>query len=136
IDAGAPGPGSGSAPASRGTVISESAPRPKIPEIKPTAPGAAAVSSLAFHPDGTLIAAGRYQDVELIDAVKRTIIGRLSGHAEQVRALAFSPDGKIIAAGGGNPAQFGEVKIWSVVDRKERLSIRGHRDNIFALAFS
>jgi tricorn protease-like protein len=136
IDAGAPGPGAKLAPASKGNVSYEAAPRPKIPEIKPTSPVAAAVSSLAFHPDGTLIAVGRYQDVELIDAVKRTIIGRLTGHAEQVRALAFSPDGKMIAAGGGNPAQFGEVKIWSVVDGKERLSIRGHRDNIFALAFS
>src|SRR5262245_52400434 len=136
IDAGAAGPSAASAQPLKGMADSDTAPKHKIPQIKPTSPVKAAVSSLAFHPEGTIIALGRYQEVELIDSVKRTILGRLSGHAEQVRALAFSPDGKLLAAGGGDPAQFGEVKIWSVTDRKALRSIRGHRDNVFAVAFS
>ncbi|MGH9768708.1 MAG: c-type cytochrome domain-containing protein, partial [Blastocatellia bacterium] len=136
IDAGAPGPSAAS-----GRPIGEPsdpshALKARIPEIKPSSPVKAAVGSLAFHPGGRMIAVGRYLEVELTDPTKRSIIGKLSGHAEQIRALAFSPDGSRLAAGGGSPAQFGEVKIWSVADRKEIFSIRGHRDNIFGVAFS
>src|SRR5262245_51611563 len=88
VDAGAPGPSAASAQAFKGPANSDGAPKPKVPEIRPTAPVNAAVSSLAFHPDGTIIAIGRYQEVELIDSVKRTVLGRLPGHADQVRALA------------------------------------------------
>lgn len=108
----------------------------KVPEIKPTVPVHAAVSSLAFPPDGSLLALGGYQEVEFLTPGDGQSRGKLGGHAGQVRALAFSPDGKLLAAAGGNPAQFGEVKIWSVGERKELRSIRGHRDNIFAVAFS
>ncbi|MGE3437640.1 MAG: c-type cytochrome domain-containing protein [Blastocatellales bacterium] len=140
IDAGAPGPGAASVQPANEASIAAPASKIKIPEIKPTSPVKAAAGSLAFHPDGhpgvMMVAVGRYQEVELTDATKGALIGKLAGHADQVRALAFSPDGKRLAAAGGNPAQFGEVKIWSVAERKEILSIRGHRDNIFDVAFS
>jgi len=134
IDAGAPGP-SGPAMKEEPKRVEETS-KPNIPEIKPTVPVHAAVSSLAFRPDGTLIAIGSYQEVELIGYPGGGAEVKLIGHANQVRALAFSPDGKRLAAAGGNPAQFGEVKIWSVADRQELRTIRGHRDNIFAVAFS
>jgi len=136
IDAGAPGPNATSAQPANETSSLNLAPKTGIPAIKPVSPVKAAAGSLAFHPGGRMVAVGRYREVELIDATKRSIIGNFAGHAEQVRALAFSPDGKLLAAAGGDPAQFGEVKIWSVAERKETLSIRGHRDNIFAVAFS
>lgn len=136
IDAGAPGPNAAAAKTANETSVATPASKIKIPEIKPVSPVKAAVGSLAFHPGGTMVAVGGYQEVELTDAAKRSLIGKLAGHADQVRALAFSPDGKWLAAAGGAPAQFGEIKIWSVAERKDTLSIRGHRDNIFAVAFS
>jgi len=136
IDAGAPGPtGIPAQPANEPSNLNLPS-KSNIPAIKPVSPVKAAVGSLAFHPGGIMVAVGRYQEVELVDATKKSIIGKLAGHAEQIRALAFSPDGKLLAAAGGNPAQFGEIKIWSIADRREALSIRGHRDNIFAVAFS
>ncbi len=132
IDAGARGPQAAMAKAEPAPLKSGS----NIPDIKPTAPVKAAISALAFQPAGSIIALGRYQEVELIDSKNGESIARLPGHSSQVRAVAFSNDGKLLAAAGGNPGQFGEIKIWSVVDRKELRSIRGHRDNIFAAAFS
>lgn len=104
-----------------------------IPDLKPTVPVKAAISSLAMH--GAMIAVGSYQQIELLNSEGK-LLNKLSGASNQVRALAFSPDGKLLAAAGGNPAQFGEVNIYNVTDGKEIASIRGHRDNIFSIAFS
>lgn len=133
IDAGARGT-DGSAPTAAPPAASTTA--ADIPTIKPTVPVNAAISALAFQNDGMAIALGRYQTVELINAQTGAPLVKLSGHANQVRAVAFSPDGKLLAAAGGNPGQFGEIKIWDVAARKELRAWRGHRDNIFALAFS
>jgi mono/diheme cytochrome c family protein len=132
IDAGAKGPSGAAMPK-----VEEAKPEAnaRLPEIKPIVPAKAAISSLAFIPDGSLLAIGRYKVVELTGADGKSI-ARLEGHANQVRGLSFSPDGKLLAASGGNPGQFGEIKLWSVDKRREVLSIRGHLDNIFAVAFS
>ena len=107
-----------------------------LPDIKPSVPVKAAISSLAFSPNGKMIALGSYKEVELLSANDHKSINKIAGAANQVRGIAFSPDGKLLAAAGGNPSQFGEVKIFSVSDGKEVANMRGHRDNIFALAFS
>lgn len=133
IDAGASGPASeviANPPAAEMTGS-----KPKIPDLKPLTPVRAAVSSLAFSGDGQRLALGGYREVELFDAAMKST-AKLAGCAGQVRALAFSPDGRWLAAAGGKPAQFGEVKIFSVADGKEVASLHGHRDNIFAVAFS
>jgi WD40 repeat protein len=136
IDAGAPRLASASGATAAETNNPGAPGKVKLPEIKPTAPVKSAISSLAFQPGGSILALGRYREVELVDGAKRSPAGKLTGHANQVRAVAFSPDGKLIAAAGGDPARFGEIKIWSVAERKELRSMRGHRDNIFAVAFS
>jgi mono/diheme cytochrome c family protein len=132
IDAGAKGPGGAAMPAAAALNTESNA---RLPEIKPAGDAKAAISSLAFLPNSGVLAIGRYEVVELTGAGGKTI-ARLDGHVNQVRGLAFSPDGKLLAASGGNPGQFGEIKLWSVDEKKEVLSIRGHGDNIFAVAFS
>ncbi len=134
IDAGAVGDGGMGRAGEREK--SESTSKANIPDIKPTAPVKAAISSLAFSPNGALLALGGYKEVELRNASDGKVTSKFTGAANQVRAVAFSPDGKLLAAAGGNPSQFGEVKLYNVSDGKEVISMRGHRDNIFALAFS
>jgi WD40 repeat protein len=107
-----------------------------IPDIKPKVSVKAAVSSLAFAKDNSLIAVGGYTEVELLSARDGKSVGKLTGHSNQIRSLAFSPNNKLLAAAGGNPSQFGEVKIWDVAQRRELHTIRGHRDNIFSVAFN
>lgn len=112
---------------------------PEIPKIKP-APLPAQIGSIAFSPDGSLIAAGSYGEVTLFDAASRRLLGKMSGLTEAVRSLAFSPDGEYVAAGAGRPAQEGEIKIWQTGPefwmRPAAQSFKAHRDSVYALAFS
>ena len=94
------------------------------------------VTSLAFSPDGKLLAVGKLHVVELLDAATGDVLRTLEGHAESVRALAFSPDGTSLAAAGGEPAVNGEVKVWNVSDGALLTTITGHADAIYGLAFS
>lgn len=135
IDAGAPGPTEISDKEVHTPAINRDA-TSAIPNIKPSVPVKSAISALSFAEDGSLLAVGRYQEVELLNLGNGQFTGKLAGEASQVRALAFSPDGKLLAAAGGNPGQFGEIKLWDVAGRNELRVIRGHRDNIFAVAFS
>jgi len=110
--------------------------KPAIPEIKPKKAVKPQIGALAYRPDGKLLAAGTYKEVQLLAPPGNTVVATLGGHAEAIRALAFSPDGKQLAVAGGLPGRSGEVKIWDVEARKELRSIAGHTDCIYAVAFS
>jgi WD40 repeat protein len=109
---------------------------PTIPAVKPTAPVKPQIFSLAYSPDGRIIALGGFKEVTLLDASTRKQIGVLSGHAEVVRTVAFSKDGKRLAAGGGVAARKGEVKIWDIAAKTVISTIEGHDDTIYSVAFS
>jgi WD40 repeat protein len=128
IDAGAKGPAPGEVPAPAPTLT--------IPDIKPLVPVVSPVGSIAYSPDGKLLAVGGYKEVRLIDAARGKVLARLSGHADLVRSLAFSPDGKWLAAAGGLPARSGEIKIWDVETHELLRTIAGHKDCIYSVAAS
>lgn len=127
IDAGAKPPASGEVISKKG---------PAIPDIRPKVPVKAEIGSLAWRPDGKMLALGAYREVRLVEPQNKQVITTLGGHAQEVRAVAFSPDGKLLAAAGGLPARGGEVKIWDVEKRAELRTIHGHGDCIYSVAFS
>jgi WD40 repeat protein len=112
------------------------APKPVIPDIKPQGPVVSPVLSLAYSPDGKLIASGGYKEVRLIEPSTGKVLADLSGHADYVRSIAFSPDGKWLAAGGGPCQVSGEIKLWDVQLHKLLRSMTGHSDCIYSVAFS
>ena len=128
IEAGAPGPEAEDAP-----VRAEIG---QLPSIEPAVPVKPQIFSVAYHPEGRLIAAGRHGGVALTDAVTRQTVAFLDGLADIARAVAFSPGGQFLAAGGGYAQQVGVVKVWRALDRRELITIKGHVDTIQALAFS
>ncbi len=128
IEAGAPGPKPGETPLG--------VERGRLPNIEPAVAVQSQIFSVAYHPDGRLLAAGRHGGVALTDAVTGRTVAFLDGLADIARAVAFSSDGRLLAAGGGHAQQGGEIKIWGVADRREVITIEGHSDTIQALAFS
>lgn len=122
-----------------GASLTAATPRAVIPDIKPSVSVVSPVGSIAFSPDGQLLAVGGYKDVRLLDAASGKVVATLSGHADVVRALAFTPDGTKLAAAGGLPARSGEIKIWDLgAGAPYRLleTMTGHKDCIYSVAIS
>ncbi|MDE2927861.1 MAG: hypothetical protein OXT71_15810 [Acidobacteriota bacterium] len=107
----------------------------RLPDIRPTETVRPEVASLAFHPQGTMVAAGSYEEIRLLRP-GGGVDARLTGLAETVRSVAFSRDGSRLASGAGMPSRFGEIKIWDPATRQLVRSWEGHTDCIYSVAFS
>ncbi|HZT81178.1 MAG TPA: c-type cytochrome domain-containing protein [Gemmataceae bacterium] len=95
------------------------------------------VESMAYSPDGKLIASGSFGEVILWDAQTGMVRQKLTGFADRVVALSFSPDGKLLATGGGAPTEDGEIKVFEAATGKPVADIKnGHSDTVFGVCFS
>lgn len=69
------------------------------------------VRTLAFSPDGALLASGGSDSVVRISEAGRPRVLRiLSGHVGRVQSLCFSPDSRLLASGGADKT----VRLWDV----------------------
>jgi WD40 repeat protein len=90
------------------------------------------VSSVAFSPDGKMIASGSWdKTIKLWDAQTGDLKRTLMGHTEDVQSVAFSPDGKIIASGSRDKT----VKLWDVKSGELKQTL-DNLDGVRAVAFS
>lgn len=94
------------------------------------------ITSLAFSPDGSLLAVTGYHEVLLYAADGSKLVARLVGLSERVQAVAFSPDGKLLATAGGDPGRFGEIQIWDVEKRKLKLSVPVTYDTVYGVSWA
>jgi len=118
------------------------------------------IRSIAFSPDGTLLAAacgspGKAGSVHLWDTAAHTKLRKLDAFTKPVLSLAFSPDGATLATGTAqyvlplysyNPlarlfwiepgAQTAEVQLWDVSTGHQRTILPGETSGILCLAFS
>src|SRR5262249_46527376 len=87
-------------------------PAPGAP-AEPTPPATsvrhtAAVSSVAFSPNGKFLATGGEDHVVKVwNVATRKLVWTLAGHKNQVFALAFSPDGEMLASVSSNNREIG-----------------------------
>jgi WD40 repeat protein/mono/diheme cytochrome c family protein len=102
----------------------------------PVYTAAPVVTSVAFSPDGELLAVTGYHEVLLWKADGSKLVGRLVGMSERVQAVAFSPDGKSLAAAAGAPGRFGEIQVWDVEKLKLKLSVPVTFDTVYGVSWS
>lgn len=122
----------------------------EVAELSKTKYGCDSVYSVAFSPDGQLIAMGLERrespTVKLWDVASQQELGLLKRRTTEddtfsVTSLAFSPDGKFLAAGTMTYSAYTArddnlymLTIWDVVSRQEVATIR--TDTVFWLNFS
>jgi mono/diheme cytochrome c family protein len=94
------------------------------------------VPSIAYSPDGSLLAVAGYHEVLLHKGDGTGLVARLVGLSERVQAVAFSPDGKWLGVAGGSPGRFGEIQLWEVATRKLKLSIPVTFDTLYGISWS
>ena len=88
------------------------------------------VVSLAFSPDGTILASGSWdRTLKLWDVATLTNIATLKGR-RGINSVAFSPDGTILASGADD-----KVELWDVATRQSIDTLEEQR-RVSAVAFS
>jgi len=71
------------------------------------------VTSVAFSPDGRLLASGSYdKTIKLWEVATGREVRTLKGHTWGVNSVAFSLDGKLLASGSAD----GTIKLWDISD--------------------
>ena len=91
------------------------------------------VTSVAFSPDGTMIASGSGdRTVKLWDVATQREIATLEAHRNVVYSVVFSPDGTMIASGSDDNT----VRLWDVATQREIATLTGHTGGVTSVAFS
>jgi Tol biopolymer transport system component len=113
-----------------------------------------AIVSLAFSPNGKLLATGSDdKTVKLWRVSDGTVMKTLSGGSECIYAVTFSPDGQWLASGSRDKGWFGEIlehifgdrfagrkgktiRLWNVRDGTLVQTLAEHSNDVYSLDFS
>ena len=88
--------------------------------------------SVAYSPDGSIIAAGAEQSISIWQASDSAYARELIGHRGPVHGVAFSPDGTALASGSYDYT----VRFWSVSNGELVGILSEHGDIVTDVAFS
>jgi len=91
------------------------------------------IQSLAFSPDGSLLAASSEGAIRLWDMTKKKAIGgKMCGHTDSVADMRFSPDGKWLASASWD----GTARIWEIPSGRHALVLEADVDRISSIDFT
>src|SRR5688500_18962391 len=93
------------------------------------------ISTMAFSPDGSLLAVSGYHEVLLHKADGSALVGRLVGEAARIESIAFTKDGKTLGVAGGSPAEFGQIQLWDPAAQKLLKTFQIGQDSLYGVSF-
>lgn len=109
---------------------------PATPDVPPKSPPQPRVHSVAWAPDGKLVALGGFERVALVDPNTNYVERVLVGLGGNVASAAFTPDGKRVLAAGGRPGVDGKAVLWNAADGTVEREFAGHSDSLYAAVLS
>jgi hypothetical protein len=90
-------------------------------------PVPAPIASLAYRPDGQVIAASGYHEINFWDPNTGKLLTRLATKSERIQSLSWNGDGSLLLYAGGTPSRLGEVVLINEADRRiERVLWQGN----------
>ncbi|MCP4345427.1 MAG: tetratricopeptide repeat protein [Desulfobacterales bacterium] len=90
------------------------------------------VRTVAFSPDGAILASGDNDNIiRLWDIPNRKLLKTLEGHNNSVWSLAFSPKGRLASGSSDNT-----IKLWDVTEGKLLQTLEGHKGRVRSVAFN
>jgi len=91
-----------------------------------------AIFSIAFSPDGALLASGTADNaIGLWDVASGELLSINTSHAGSIFQVSFSPDGTLLASASRDQT----IRLWDPVDGRQIALMHGHSDAIEAFVF-
>lgn len=89
------------------------------------------VTTIAFAPQGSLLACGTYDEVRVIDPSTKQVIKTLKTRNGYVRDLAFTPDGSKLVVG-----DYQTVSLWDIEETRRLRKFAGHKGYVTGIALA
>jgi WD40 repeat protein len=95
-------------------------------------PDSAAISAVAFSPDGSILVTGNTSGtIRLWNLSNGELLTTLNQHQRRVTAIAFSPSGELLLSGSTDRT----VKLWQVRTGRVIQNLQEHTDEVTSVAF-
>jgi WD40 repeat protein len=90
------------------------------------------ITSIAWSPDGKLLAVAQSGKVELRHPDSLQVLGEVADQPGKITSVKFSADGKLLLIASGVTGLYGQATLWSVPENKVVRVLKGHRDLLYA----